>query len=130
MISGVHWGDFSSDEPDALSASARRVTFRAAPGRDLAQTNVRLGDIVVMAELTTVSSREEAMFSAGGMEAGKMLRSENSDLGTVFTGKGMGDINGVHLVDIYGDFRADWLWLDDEGKVTTYIRLAKGLWLR
>jgi hypothetical protein len=43
------------------------------------------------------------------------------DLGTVFTGKGMGDLRGVHLVDINGDFRSDWLWLDEEGKDTTYI---------
>jgi hypothetical protein len=33
----------------------------------------------------------------------------------------MGDINGVRLVDINGDFRADWLWLDGTGEVTTYI---------
>ncbi|GAB1203896.1 hypothetical protein APSETT445_002538 [Aspergillus pseudonomiae] len=43
------------------------------------------------------------------------------DLGIVFKGKGMGDITGVRLVDINGDFRSDWLWLDDKGKVTTYI---------
>jgi hypothetical protein len=33
----------------------------------------------------------------------------------------MGDITGVCFVDINGDFRSDWLWLDDTGKVTTYI---------
>lgn len=33
----------------------------------------------------------------------------------------MGNISGVRLVDINGDFRSDWLWMDDEGKVTTYI---------
>jgi hypothetical protein len=43
------------------------------------------------------------------------------DLGTVFTGKGLGDITGVRFVDINGDFRSDWLWVDDTGKVTTYI---------
>ncbi|KAL1835601.1 hypothetical protein VTJ49DRAFT_6345 [Mycothermus thermophilus] len=46
------------------------------------------------------------------------------DLGNgkpVFTGKGMGNIDGVQLVDLNGDFRSDWLWLSDIGQVTTYM---------
>ncbi|PVH96898.1 carbohydrate esterase family 3 protein, partial [Periconia macrospinosa] len=44
------------------------------------------------------------------------------DLGVVFTGKGMGDIGGTRfVVDINGDGRSDWLWVDNTGKVTTYI---------
>jgi hypothetical protein len=33
----------------------------------------------------------------------------------------MGDITGVRFVVINGDFRSDWLWLDETGQVTTYI---------
>ena len=33
----------------------------------------------------------------------------------------MGDIAGVRFVDVNGDFRSDWLWVDDTGQVTTYI---------
>ncbi|KAK4188152.1 hypothetical protein QBC35DRAFT_463226 [Podospora australis] len=41
-------------------------------------------------------------------------------LGIVFTGKGMGDVNGVRFYDINGDSRDDWLWMDDKGKTWTY----------
>ncbi|CAG8097452.1 unnamed protein product [Penicillium olsonii] len=41
-------------------------------------------------------------------------------LGKRFSGKDMGDINGVRFEDINGDGRDDWLWLDDVGKTYTY----------
>jgi len=43
------------------------------------------------------------------------------DMGIVFTGKNKGDIRGVRFVDINGDGRSDWLWIDDTGAVDTYI---------
>lgn len=42
-------------------------------------------------------------------------------LGTVFTGKGMGDVNGVRFYDINGDGRDDWLWMDGTGKTHTWV---------
>ncbi|KAK3897538.1 killer toxin subunits alpha beta [Staphylotrichum tortipilum] len=50
-------------------------------------------------------------------------------LGVVFTGKGMGDVNGVRFYDINGDGRDDWLWLNDKGETWTYTNnrgCAKG----
>ncbi|PLB52208.1 hypothetical protein P170DRAFT_322486, partial [Aspergillus steynii IBT 23096] len=41
-------------------------------------------------------------------------------MGKRFTGKGMGDIRGVRFVDISGDGRDDWLWVGDDGQVTTW----------
>ncbi|KAL2782461.1 hypothetical protein BJX66DRAFT_345814 [Aspergillus keveii] len=41
-------------------------------------------------------------------------------LGKRFTGKGMGDINGVRFEDVNGDGRDDWLWLDEVGQTTMY----------
>lgn len=34
---------------------------------------------------------------------------------------GIGDAAGVHLIDINGDGRADYVWLDTDGKATAYI---------
>ncbi|KAK2757692.1 hypothetical protein FQN54_004661 [Arachnomyces sp. PD_36] len=42
-------------------------------------------------------------------------------LGVIFTGKDKGDIDGVRLVDLNGDHRADWLYVNDDGSVETYI---------
>ncbi|KAF7561563.1 hypothetical protein G7046_g2578 [Stylonectria norvegica] len=51
-----------------------------------------------------------------------------TSLGSVATG--VGDTAGVHLEDINGDGRADYLWLDKSGALTVYINnrgAAKGL---
>ncbi|KAK4182717.1 hypothetical protein QBC35DRAFT_546288 [Podospora australis] len=39
----------------------------------------------------------------------------------VFTGKNKGNKNRVVLADLNGDFRADWMWVGDDGSVDTYI---------
>lgn len=43
------------------------------------------------------------------------------DLGMVFAPKGKGDIRGTRYVDINGDFRADWVWVGDQGDTDIYI---------
>lgn len=43
------------------------------------------------------------------------------DMGIIFTGKGMGNIDGVRFADINGDGRDDWLWLGEKGDITTWI---------
>ncbi|KAF5658685.1 killer toxin subunits alpha beta [Fusarium heterosporum] len=50
-------------------------------------------------------------------------------LGTRFTSKNMGDMNGVRFADINGDGRDDWLWVSNVGQTTTYTNgrsCAKG----
>ncbi|KAK4220604.1 SGNH hydrolase-type esterase domain-containing protein [Podospora fimiseda] len=42
-------------------------------------------------------------------------------LGVVFTGKGMGNLNGVFFADINGDGRDDWHWMDEDGAVWTWV---------
>ncbi|KAI3398912.1 hypothetical protein diail_8235 [Diaporthe ilicicola] len=42
------------------------------------------------------------------------------DMGVVFTGKNMGDLNGIRFGDINGDGRGDWLWLNDQGATWTW----------
>ncbi|KAJ6057366.1 hypothetical protein N7460_000640 [Penicillium canescens] len=125
LARGVHWGDLNNDGLDDFICISREGAI-AAPGGDLAQTNVRLGDIdgdgridycLVKGNGDIQCWRNGGQKDAPTNEFGGYWQ----DLGIVFTGKGMGDIDGVRLVDINGDFRADWLWLDDEGKVTTYI---------
>ncbi|KAL4860487.1 SGNH hydrolase-type esterase domain-containing protein [Aspergillus spectabilis] len=144
---GVRWGDVNNDGLDdficigpdaAMFVSINRGAInnvpmfehiglvRPAAGDGMAQINVKLGDIdgdgridyCLIAENGDIrcwrngGQREAPTAAYGGYW---------QDLGTVFTGKGMGDITGVRFVDINGDFRSDWLWLDDMGKVTTYI---------
>ncbi|ETN41282.1 uncharacterized protein HMPREF1541_03217 [Cyphellophora europaea CBS 101466] len=46
-----------------------------------------------------------------GMESAEYWQ----DLGIVFTGKGKGNIDGTQFVDINGDHRDDWVWLDERG---------------
>ncbi|KAJ4264235.1 hypothetical protein NW762_005429 [Fusarium torreyae] len=41
-------------------------------------------------------------------------------LGTRFTAKDMGDMQGVRFADINGDGRDDWLWVSDIGQTTTW----------
>ncbi|OBT61486.1 hypothetical protein VE03_09357 [Pseudogymnoascus sp. 23342-1-I1] len=39
----------------------------------------------------------------------------------IFMSQGLGDIRGMRFVDINGDGRADWIWLDEKGGSTIFI---------
>ncbi|KAL3471764.1 SGNH hydrolase-type esterase domain-containing protein [Aspergillus californicus] len=86
----------------------------------MTQENVRLGDI-------DGDGRLDYCLIAGNGDITCWRNSGTTDKGywqrfyTVFTGKNMGDIDGVRLVDINGDHRADWLYVHDDGSVDTYI---------
>ena len=42
-------------------------------------------------------------------------------MGKIASGTGSSDLQGVHLVDLNGDGKADYVWLDSNGKATAYI---------
>ncbi|OGM47389.1 hypothetical protein ABOM_002570 [Aspergillus bombycis] len=145
LARGVRWGDLNNDGLDDFICISREGAMyasmnqggsppqfkyiglvRSAPGGGLAQANVRLGDIDGdgRVDYCLVKGNGDIQCWRNGGQKDAPTKEFNGywqDLGTVFTGKGMGNIAGVRLVDINGDFRADWLWLDDKGKVTTYI---------
>ncbi|OGM49676.1 hypothetical protein ABOM_001781 [Aspergillus bombycis] len=145
LARGVHWGDLNNDGLDDFICISREGAMyasmnqggsppqfksiglvRAAPGGDLNQANVRLGDIDGDGRLDYCLAKNNGDIQCwrnGGQKDAptKEFGGYWQNLGVVFTGKGMGDLRGVRLVDINGDFRSDWLWLDEEGKVTTYI---------
>ncbi|KAL4861182.1 SGNH hydrolase-type esterase domain-containing protein [Aspergillus spectabilis] len=146
-IDCVRWGDVNNDGLDdficigpdaAMYVAINRGAIdnvpmfediglvRSAPGGDMAQINVKLGDIDGDGRLDyclIAGNGDIQCWRNGGQREAPMSAYGGywQDLGIVFTGKGMGDITGVRLVDINGDFRSDWLWLDETGQVTTYI---------
>ncbi|KJK61604.1 GDSL-like Lipase/Acylhydrolase family protein [Aspergillus parasiticus SU-1] len=147
LARGVRWGDVNGDGLDDFICISREghmyvslnedkdlnvPTFRSIglvkdkPGNGLGQINVRLGDIDGDGRIDYCLAHNNGdirCWRNGGQKDAptKEYGGYWQDLGIVFKGKGMGDITGVRLVDINGDFRSDWLWLDEKGKVTTYI---------
>lgn len=58
--------------------------------------------------------------SAGGFWQG-FKSSGPEDWTVVFPGQGRGNAAGVNLVDLNGDFKADWLFMTPTGQVDTFI---------
>ncbi|KFY47243.1 hypothetical protein V494_00086 [Pseudogymnoascus sp. VKM F-4513 (FW-928)] len=139
---GIRWGDVNNDGLDdficigpegnmyvAINDGGKPPTFRdvglykTVPS-GYAQTNVRLGDIDGDGRLdycVVAGNGDVHCWRNGGVGEKAEYWQDLGEGKPVFTGKNMDNIDGVHLVDINGDFRSDWLWLDDTGKVTTYI---------
>ncbi|KAL4860504.1 SGNH hydrolase-type esterase domain-containing protein [Aspergillus spectabilis] len=142
---GVRWGDVNGDGWDdfiCIGPEGNMYVSLRKPGQDQngrvpvfeplglylanprsgsSQTHVRLGDI-------DGDGRLDYCLIAGNGDISCWRNGGTKDkaeywqaLGVVFTGKDKGNIDGVRLVDINGDHRADWLYVNDDGSVDTYI---------
>ncbi|KAL2821315.1 SGNH hydrolase-type esterase domain-containing protein [Aspergillus cavernicola] len=137
---GVRWGDVNGDGLDdficigpegdmyvSVNRGGSPPTFEylglyhSNPRAESSQTHVRLGDI-------DGDGRLDYCLIAGNGDISCWRNGWIDDraeywqaLGIVFAGKGKGDIDGVRLIDINGDGRADWLYVHDDGSVDTYI---------
>ncbi|SPO03558.1 uncharacterized protein DNG_06241 [Cephalotrichum gorgonifer] len=139
LIRGIRWGDVNNDGLDDFICIGREGNMYVSINKGgnpptfqdvelykqvpsgYAQENVRLGDIDGDGRLdycVTDFGGNIYCWRNGGLGD---LPAYWQDLGLVFTGKGMGDIAGTRLIDINGDFRADWLWVDNTGRITTWI---------
>ncbi|KAH8678326.1 hypothetical protein BX600DRAFT_545929 [Xylariales sp. PMI_506] len=140
---GIRWGDVNNDGLDdficigpegnmyvSLNLGGNPPQFnyvgqiKAVPEGDYSQENVRLGDIDGDGRLdycVVAFTGDIYCWRNGGQGDTPEYWQDLGSGQPVFTGKGMGDITGVNLVDLNGDFRADWIWLDDTGMGTTYI---------
>ncbi|KAL2817978.1 hypothetical protein BDW59DRAFT_165684 [Aspergillus cavernicola] len=148
---GVRWGDVDGDGFDdficiGLDGNmyvSRNIgpptnprfenlgLYHANPRPGSSQTHVRLGDIDGDGRLDyclIADNGDITCWRNGGIQA----KAEYwQALGVVFTGKNKGNIDGVQLVDINGDHRADWLYVNDDGSVDIYINNQghdKSLW--
>lgn len=85
-----------------------------------AQDRVRLGDIDGdgRADYCTIGDNGDIRCWRNGGQGD--LAEYWQELGVIFTGKGMGDLNGVRFMDINGDGRDDWLWVNDSGQIWTW----------
>ncbi|KAL4882936.1 SGNH hydrolase-type esterase domain-containing protein [Aspergillus karnatakaensis] len=138
---GVRWGDVNGDGLDDFicigpegnmyvslqNTNGGGPTFTYLgenmknPRAGSSQKHVRLGDIDGDGRLDyclIAGNGDISCWRNGGL---KSLAEYWQPLGVVFTGKNKGNIEGVRLVDINGDHRADWLYVNDDGSVDTYI---------
>ncbi|KAF4944222.1 hypothetical protein FSARC_14725 [Fusarium sarcochroum] len=136
---GIHWGDVNNDGLDdmicigpegdmhvSLNKGGNPPTFEFLGSyfthpEGYSQKHVRPADIDGDGRLdycVVADNGDIRCWRNGGLGA----RAEYwQDLGKVAPGRDMGDIEGVRFVDINGDGRSDWLWIDKTGKVTTFI---------
>ncbi|KAH7311059.1 putative esterase [Rhexocercosporidium sp. MPI-PUGE-AT-0058] len=83
-------------------------------------------DWCILVELGSVSCLRNGgqgilpIASAGGFWQG-FKSSSAEDWTVVFPGQGRGNAAGVNLVDLNGDFKADWLFMTPTGQVDTFI---------
>ncbi|ROT40793.1 hypothetical protein SODALDRAFT_105063 [Sodiomyces alkalinus F11] len=141
-IEAIQWGDVNGDGLDdficiaengemfvSLNTGGNPPTFRAlgsykTPERGLGRAHVRLGDIDGDGRLdycVIPASGDIFCWRNGGIGERAAYWQNMGSGGPVFTAKGMGDIRGVRFVDINGDGRSDWTWMDEHGRVTTWI---------
>ncbi|KAL2821004.1 hypothetical protein BDW59DRAFT_164409 [Aspergillus cavernicola] len=85
------------------------------------QTHVRLGDIDGDGRLDYCLTAGNGDISCWRNGGNKNTAEYWQALGVVFTGKNTGNIGGIRLVDINGDHRSDWLYVNDDGSVDIYI---------
>ncbi|KAL4868928.1 hypothetical protein BDV12DRAFT_196901 [Aspergillus spectabilis] len=91
--------------------------YRSNPDAGRSQTHVRLGDIDGDGRLDYCLIADNGDISCWRNGWIKPKAGYWQALGVVFTGKNKGNIDGVQLVDINGDHRADWLYVNDNGYV-------------
>ncbi|KAF9880547.1 putative carbohydrate esterase family 3 protein [Colletotrichum karsti] len=139
---GIRWGDIDNDglddficiAPDGAMFVSRNMggnppkfeSLGQARGPTLGykQEHVRLGDIDGDGRLDYCVVGDDGNIRCwrnGGV--GKMPEYWQ-DMGSgqpVFLAKGMGDIRGVRFVDVNGDNRDDWVWIDTTGKTRIFI---------
>ncbi|KAL2785319.1 SGNH hydrolase-type esterase domain-containing protein [Aspergillus keveii] len=140
---GVRWGDVNADgrddficigpegnmyvsinrgNPNPLSPQVFEYvgTYMTNPQPGRSQTHVRLGDIDGDGRLDYCLIADNGDISCWRNGWINDTPEYWQPLGVVFTGKNMGNIDGVRLVDINGDHRADWLYVHGDGSVETW----------
>ncbi|KAF9873870.1 hypothetical protein CkaCkLH20_08604 [Colletotrichum karsti] len=116
VYASVNQGDGTASSPPTFKSVGLIRAARA--GYD--QSRVRLGDIDGdgRCDVCYLEANGDIRCFRNGLNEDKP--SLWQDLGVVFTGKGMGDLEGVRFYDLNGDGRDDWLWVDDNGATTTW----------
>ncbi|KFX87900.1 hypothetical protein V490_07963 [Pseudogymnoascus sp. VKM F-3557] len=147
LTRGIHWGDVNGDGLDdficlakdgemfvSLNQGGNPPTFKTLgsykkPVKGMDQDHVRLGDIDGDGRLDYCVIHDNGdifCWRNGGLGEKADYWQDMGSGHPVFKAVGMGDIAGVRFVDLNGDGRDDWIWMDTKGKVTTYINQRGG----
>ncbi|SPO00343.1 related to acetylxylan esterase [Cephalotrichum gorgonifer] len=139
---GIRWGDVNNDGLDDficigvdgsmfvsvnVGGNPPKFEWRGqarGPTNGYEQKHVRLGDIDGDGRLDYCLIGDDGNIRCwrnGGLGDLPAYWQDMSPGQPIFLAKGMGDIRGVRFVDINGDFRADWIWIDETGKTVIYI---------
>ncbi|KAJ4413888.1 hypothetical protein N0V82_008243 [Gnomoniopsis sp. IMI 355080] len=132
---GVRWADMNGDglddfvciapNGDAVSSFNRGgLSFEnlgiAKHNEGPVQKYIRLGDIDGDGRCDYCALNDDGSMRCWRNGGLKDISDNWQAMGTVFNAKNFGDIDGVRLVDINGDGRSDYLWVDDDGQTWTY----------